>query len=229
MKINKLNKLYKLCISLAVFFSSIALSMGIFQIPAVASLFDPSNIYATSGLWLWVLVWLIIMLECAIIPGPYIPFLLFFAATPLSTNKLLFWGICTSAVVIGRMGAYFVGKTFGNKLLKWVAEDSYSDWQKKLDSPVGKTIYAITVAAPGFPDFVLAWVAGSVHMNFWFYLIINTVCKSIENLVLIYVGAILSGGGNIWFYVYLGIIVISLIVALILKIIIRHKNSTPTE
>lgn len=220
----KINKFYKLCSSVAVFLSSIVLPMILLKIPAVSDLFNPENIYSISGSWLWILFWLIIVLECAIIPGPYIPFLLFFTATPLATDKLTFWAVCTSAVVIGRIGAYFVGKCFGNKLLKWAAEDSYRDWQSKLDSPTGKTTYAITVLAPGFPDFMLAWVAGSIEMNFWFYILINTVCKAIENLLLIYLGVTLSGGGNIWFYIYLIVIIISLITAVILKIIIKNKK-----
>lgn len=220
----KINKIYKLCTSLSVFFGSIVVSILLLKVPMISQLLSPETIYSSSGTWLWVVFWLIIALECAIIPGPYIPFLLFFAATPLATNKLIFWAVCTSAVVIGRVGAYFVGKCFGNKLLKWVAEDSYQDWQAKLNSPTGKTTYAITVVAPGFPDFMLAWVAGSIGMNFWFYMLINTVCKAIENWLLIYLGVALSGGGNIWFYIYLLIIVISSIVAITLKIIIRNRN-----
>jgi uncharacterized membrane protein YdjX (TVP38/TMEM64 family) len=220
----KINKLYRLCISLLVFLSSIIASMLLLKIPVIAQLLSPENVYSASGIWLWILFWLIIALECAIIPGPYIPFLLFFAATPLASDKLLFWIICTSAVAVGRIGAYFVGKCFGNKLLKWVAEESYQDWQAKLNSPTGKTTYAITVVAPGFPDFMLAWVAGSIEMNFWFYMLINTVCKAIENLLLIYLGVALSGGGDVWFYIYLLIIVISSIVAIILKIIIRNRD-----
>lgn len=222
----KIKQAYKLCISLIVFFGSIALSMFALKLPFIQKLLSPENVYASSGIWLWIVFWLIIALECAIIPGPYIPFLLFFAATPLATNKLIFWAVCTSAVVIGRVGAYFVGKCFGNKLLKWAAGDSYQDWQTKLSSPAGKTIYAITVAAPGFPDFMLAWVAGSIEMNFWFYMLINTICKAIENLLLIYLGIVLSGGGNIWFYIYLAIIVISSIVAIILKIIIKSRDKS---
>lgn len=221
----KLKQLYKLCISCIIFFSSIVLPMMLLKIPAIANLFNPSTIYSVSGLWVWILLWLIIMLECAIIPGPYIPFLIFFSATPLATNKLLFWGVCTSAVVVGRIGAYFVGRQFGNKLLKWIAEDSYVDWQLKLNAPAGKTFYAITVAAPFFPDFVLALVAGSIKMNFWFYILVNTVCKAIENLLLIYLGVVMSGGGSFWLYIYLGIIVTSIISAIILKIIIKKRGN----
>lgn len=217
----KINKIYRLCMSAIVFFGSIVLSMVLLQVPFIKNLLAPSNIYSISGIWLWIILWLIIMLECAIIPGPYIPFLLFFSGTPLASNKLLFWGICTSAVVIGRIGAYFIGGHFGNKLLKWVAEDSYIDWQKKLDAPVGKTFYLATVAAPFFPDFVLAIIAGSIKMNFWFYIIVNIIFKSFENLLLIYLGVTMSGGGSLWFYIYLGIIIINLIVALVLKIIIN--------
>jgi uncharacterized membrane protein YdjX (TVP38/TMEM64 family) len=157
------------------------------------------------------------------------PFLLFFSGTPLASNKILFWGVCTSAVVVGRIGAYFAGKYFGNKLLKWVAADSYLEWQTKLNAPAGKALYSVTVAAPFFPDFVLALIAGSIKMNFWFYILINAVCKAIENLLLIYLGITLSGGGNIWFYIYLWIIAISFITAIILKIIIKYNSTLNTK
>lgn len=70
-------------------------------------------------------MWVIIALECSVIPGPYIPFMMFFAATPLATDKALFWGVCTSAVVVGRIGAYFVGKRFGDKLFMRSSAESY--------------------------------------------------------------------------------------------------------
>ena len=136
----KIKQAYKLCISLIVFFVSIALSMFALQLPFIQKLLSPENVYASSGIWLWIVFWLIIALECAIIPGPYIPFLLFFAATPLATNKLIFWAVCTSAVVIGRVGAYLVGKCFGNKRLKWGAGGACQGGQTKLSSPAGRTI-----------------------------------------------------------------------------------------
>lgn len=225
----KIKQIYRLCISLLIFFGSIVASMLLLKSPMISQLLSPENIYSGSGIWLWVIFWLIIALECAIIPGPYIPFLLFFAATPLASNSLLFWGVCTSAVVVGRIGAYFVGKNFGNRLLKWVAEEDYKKWQVKLNGPAGEIFYAVTVAAPGFPDFVLAIIAGSVNMNFWFYIVINVVCKAVENFLLIYLGITMSSGGNIWFYIYLSIVLISLITAVILKIIIKTKNLTDND
>lgn len=130
---------------------------------------------------------------------------------------------------MGRIGAYFVGKFFGNKMLKWVAADSYVAWQTKLDGPAGRLFYAVTVAAPGFPDFVLALVAGSIGMNFWFYMLVNSVCKAIENVLLIYLGIVMGAGGNIWFYIYIGIAIVSLLTAIILKCIIKTKKLIDIE
>lgn len=220
----KINKLYKLCLSIFWFMFIIIISTLIVQIPQIKNLLRPEYVYSKSGIWVWILMWLIIALECSIIPGPYIPFLIFFSVTPIATNKLLFWGVCTSAVVIGRIGAYFVGKFFGNVLLRRVASDSYVEWQQKFNKPSGKTIYAITVAAPGFPDFVLAWVAGFVQMNFWFYVWINVICKAFENLILIYLGIGATSGGNIWFYTYVIVAVFSLVTAIVLKIIDKIKK-----
>lgn len=133
-----IKKIYKLCLSCILIFGSIIAATLLLRIPAINNLFSPATISSVNGIWLWVLVWLIIMLECSIIPGPYIPFLIFFAATPMADNKLLFCTVCSSAVIVGRIGAYFVGKGFGNRLLKWVAEDSYEAWQTKLAGPAGR-------------------------------------------------------------------------------------------
>ena len=120
-----LNQLQRLCVSISIFFGSIVFAMLMMRVPFIYQALSPQALTTSSGLFLWMAFWLIIMLECSIIPGPYIPFLLFFAGTPLATNKLLFWGVCTSAVIVGRIGAYFVGKNFGDRMLKWVAADSY--------------------------------------------------------------------------------------------------------
>jgi hypothetical protein len=50
----KIRQIYKLCVSLIVFFGSIALSMFITQLPVIQNLFTPENIYSSSGAWLWV-------------------------------------------------------------------------------------------------------------------------------------------------------------------------------
>lgn len=66
-------------------------------------------------------------------------------------------------------------------------------------------------------------------MNFWFYMLINSVCKAIENLLLIYLGIVMGAGGNIWFYIYVGIAIISLLTATILKYIIKTKKLIDIE
>jgi len=224
----KMNKWYKVCLSIAMFFGAVIAAILFMKIPAINNLFIPETISSVNGIWLWALVWIVLALECSIIPGSYVPFLVFFAATPMADNKLLFCAICSSAVIIGRVGAYFVGKFFGNRLLKWAAEDSYTSWQEKLSGKAGKSIYAATVALPAFPDLVLSWVAGSISMNFWFYIFINALCKIVENILLIYLGITMGSGGIVWLFIYIGIIVTSLITAVILKIIMvnnqKNKN-----
>lgn len=91
-------------------------------------------------------------------------------------------------------------------------------------APTGKAFYAVTVAAPGFPDFVLAIIAGSIRMDFWFYMLINTACKAIENWLLIYLGVIMGAGGNLWFYIYLAVIGISFITAVSIRISQYYKH-----
>lgn len=62
-------------------------------------------------------------------------------------------------------------------------------------------------------------------MNFWFYLITNSVCKTVENILLVYLGIAMSNGGNVWFYIYIGIVAICLITAIVLKVImIKQKQ-----
>ena len=48
----KIKQAYKLCISLILFFGSIALSMFALQLPFIQKLLNPENVYSSSGVWL---------------------------------------------------------------------------------------------------------------------------------------------------------------------------------
>lgn len=215
----KLSTIEKFCSKFVIFFSIVVLSMLLLQIPALKELFSPSSLKGKTGMILWSFVWILIFLECSIVPGPYIPIVIFCTQTPMIQTPWLLYLITTSAVFAGRVVAYFVGKKFG----KIMYEKDLKEWESKFNSPVGKWIYAITVAAPGFPDFVLAILAGSVGINFWFYFMTNVICKGLENVLLIFVGKVI-GGNFSWLYIYMILIFIAFTISVIIRNNIKDKH-----
>lgn len=219
---NKLSQIKKLSFSLFIFFAVVGISMLLLQIPYISNLFSVKNVSSKHGFWLWVLVWIFIVLEAGVIPGPYLPFVVFFSQTAMAQNRFLFLIYTTSAVFIGRIIAWFIGRNFGGRLLKWTAQQDFDKWSKKLAGPGAKWFYAFTVVAPFFPDFVLSWVAGAVGINFWFYIIVNVLSKGVENALIIYL-SYLVGGNFSWMYIFLFISFISFIIYYIINIVIENK------
>ena len=215
----KLSIIEKFCSKFVVFFSIVVISMLLLQIPEIKSLFSPSALKGKTGILLWAIVWILVFLECSIIPGPYIPIVIFCTQTPMIETSALLYVVITTAVLIGRIVAYFVGKKFG----KLMYEKDFNEWESKFRSPIGKWTYAITVAAPGFPDFVLAILAGSIGINFWFYFITNVICKGIENVLLIFFGKVI-GGNFSWLYVYIVLIFIAFTISVIIRNNIKDKH-----
>ena len=169
------------------------ISEGIFEIPAVANFFGEGLLEGQTGWLVYVIVWLVMFAQVAIIPIPALPILVACSNIPklvardnsilglFSFETLGFLALVVSASLVGAITAYWIGRTLGRPAVKWVAgsDEDYKKWSKKLNTKTGKWIYAATVLLPVFPDDLISFVVGSVKMNFGFYVIVNAVCKTI--------------------------------------------------
>lgn len=169
------------------------ISEGIFEIPSIANFFGESLIIGKTGWIVYLIIWLVMWAQVAIIPIPALPILVACNQIPnliaegttlrslFSLRTVFFILFVTSATVLGAICAYWIGRTVGRKAVKWVAgsEQDYKLWVKKLNGKVGKWTYVSTVLLPVFPDDLISIVVGSIKLNFPFYVITNVTCKFI--------------------------------------------------
>ena len=188
--IEKWQKVLRLIIICMVF---MVVSEGIFEIPVIRDFFGAGLIEGKSGWIVYVIVWLVMFAQVAIIPIPALPILTACNQIPnfiahgtgigdlFSMRTIGFVILITSATTIGAIASYWLGRTFGKPAIKWVAgsDSDYKLWVKKLNSKTGRWLYAATVLFPLFPDDLISFVVGSIKMNFSFYFVTNVVCKAI--------------------------------------------------
>ncbi len=165
----------------------------IFTTPFIADFFGEGLVNNQNGWMLYLIVWLIMFLQVAIIPIPALPILVACNQIPglvgsslgisglFSLQGLFFICFITSATIIGAIASYWLGRVFGRPAIKWMAgsDSDYKKWSKKFNSKAGKWTYVTTLLLPIFPDDLISLTVGAVKMNFSFYVISNVICKFI--------------------------------------------------
>lgn len=166
---------------------------GLFQIPAIANIFDESAIGTSAeSITAWVVLWLLMFAQVTIIPIPALPIYVFCSGTNLvaygpglvdlfSLRTLFFVCFVVSACLVGSIVAYWLGRLGGGKAVKWIAgdEEDYNQWCKILNNKKGKVIYCCTLVFPLFPDDLICLVVGAMKMNFKFFVIAQIIGKLI--------------------------------------------------
>lgn len=152
---------------------------GIFSIPAINNFF--MNLISGSSGWLaYLFVWVIMFLQVTILNIPAYSVLSACTAIGMKTLDFVFITVVLSAYMAGCILAYWLGRWFGKRAVKWCAgsEEDYSKWSKVLNSK-GKLWYFLTILFPFFPDDLLCIVAGAVKFNFGLYTIMNFVGRGV--------------------------------------------------
>ena len=152
---------------------------GIFSIPAINNFFI-GLISGSSGWLAYLFVWLIMFLQVTILNIPAYSVLAACTSIGMKTLDIIFISVVLSAYMVGCILAYWLGRWFGKRAVKWCAgsEEDYDKWSSVLNSK-GKIWYFLTVLFPFFPDDILCLVAGAVKFNFGLYTIMNFVGRGI--------------------------------------------------
>lgn len=152
---------------------------GIFSIPAINNFFM-GLISGSSGWVAYLFVWLIMFLQVTILNIPAYSVLAACTSIGMKTLGIVFISVVLSAYMVGCILAYWLGRWFGKRAVKWCAgsEEDYDKWSSVLNSK-GKIWYFLTVLFPFFPDDILCLVAGAVKFNFGLYTIMNFVGRGI--------------------------------------------------
>jgi len=178
------------------------------------------NLIINAGVWVWVVIWLIMFIQVWLIPIP--AYVVISAGVTLALNNFIFFGVTITAYIAGCVVAYWIGRKWGNKAVKWCAgSQEEADKWCKLIGERGKWWYALTVVLPIFPDDLLCFVCGSVKMNFWFYLVANSVCRAIGLATALLCLNIINLGSGLATIIVEGVLLVGL---LILWIILEIKK-----
>ena len=195
---------------------------GIFSIPAINNFF--MGLISSSSGWLaYLFVWLIMFLQVTILNIPAYSILAACTAIGMKTLDFVFIAVVLSAYMVGCILAYWLGRWFGKKAVKWCAgsEEDYDKWSKVLNSK-GKIWYFLTILFPFFPDDLLCIVAGAVKFNFGLYFIMNFVGRGIGLITTILtLGLINKVSGGFPFMVIVW--AVALIAELVAYIILSKK------
>lgn len=200
----------------------------IFSIPAINDWFR--NIILTSGEGFWIALWVIMFLQVTILNIPAYVILSACTSIGVQTLSIKYILVVLSAYMAGCLFAYWLGRKFGKKAVKWCAgsEEDYDKWSSILNEK-GKWWYLVTVVFPMFPDDLLCLVAGAVNFDFWFYFTANLIGRGIGLvtmlLVLKLIGAM--GGGNFPFMIIIW--AVALLAQIIALLALKNKNSESTK
>lgn len=199
----------------------ILISETIFSIPIVNKFFS-DIITNSSGIWTYIVIWIIMFLQVTILNIP--AYVVLSASISIGLHVLSWQYIITvlTAYMAGCILAYWLGRWFGIKAMKWCAgsEEDFNKWSNVFNTK-GKWWYLLTIIFPMFPDDILCLVAGSMKFNFGFYVLFNFIGRSIGLITMLLTLSLIGsiGGGFPFMLLVWGI-------ALLVEVIIyaRIKN-----
>ena len=125
-------------------------------------------------------------------------------------------------ILIGSVFAFFLGKTFGVRLVKWIAGENAIQKYKHITGGRDGLIFFFMILLPFFPDDILCLVAGMSDMSYTKFLIIQLIARPPGILV---VAALGTGAFNIPFAGWGILVWIIAIIAIIYMIFALFKYS----
>ena len=183
------------------------------------------DLVTKSGVFGWVVVGIMQFVQVAIIPIP--AYFITLTSMKMYPNDLVLLFIVTlSAVMLGVITAYWIGRKWGKKAVVWAAgsEDEYNKWTTVLKSKKTNLFYFLTVLLPIFPDDVLCLIAGSIRMNFWWFFFANLVGRVIGLISFMFVFTAI-GDSLVTIIIFAVLLLAALILRFILKRRLKNESS----
>lgn len=169
-------KLLKVCLVATAFMLVFEI---IFSIDSINTFFS-SLITKTDGIWVYFVLWLIMFLQVTILNIPAYSILSISISIGLDVFEIEYLLTVISAYMCGCILAYWLGRWFGVKAVKWCAgsQEDFDKWSSFINTK-GKWWYFLTILFPIFPDDLLCLVAGSTKFHFGRYTLFNLIGRSI--------------------------------------------------
>ena len=175
---------YKLCLITILFLLIVLTSLYILKITGYLDKFDSVEefrafILSFGGYSIFVFI-LIQFLQVVALPIP--------AVITVGAGVMLFgafWGAFYSCVgiIIGSLIAFFIGRIFGVKVVKWLVGKSNLEKGLKIIKGKDRLILTFMFLFPFFPDDLLCFVSGVTSINCRFFLIMIFITRIISVFV----------------------------------------------
>lgn len=130
--------------------------------------------------------------------------------------------LSVAGIFLGSVFAFFLGRTFGRKLVEFmVGKETCQKWIKILSE--GKYAFFVMMLLPIFPDDILCLVAGLTDMSWTFFGVTNLISRPIAIFMTCYLGSgsIIPYHG--WGLAVWAVLVLIAIGVLVLSIVYRNQ------
>ena len=126
---------------------------------------------------------------------------------------------CSIGIILGSFVSFWIGKTFGNKIVTWIAGAENTEKYSKIIRKRGAFFLIIAFLLPMFPDDILCLISGISNMKFKNFALITTITRPIGVICMSY-----FGGGHIIPFNGWGLYVwIILLIAFVFLVILMYK------
>lgn len=122
---------------------------------------------------------------------------------------------CSIGILIGSYISFFIGKTFGYRIVSWIAGKENTDKYSEIIRKRGGFFLGLAFLLPMFPDDILCLIAGITNMKFKTFWWITTITRPIGVICMSY-----FGGGHIIPFAGWGIYVWSILLVIIVTIVV---------
>ena len=183
------------------------------------------NFVENAGAYGWIAILILQFIQVVLIPIP--AYFITLTSIKMYPNELpLLFALTLVTIVGGVITTYVIGRKWGKKAVVWAAgnEEEYAKWVGVLKSKKTNVFYFLTILFPVFPDDILCLVAGSIRMNFWWFLSCNIIGRAIGLLSFMFVFA--SVGNSIVTIIVFASILLFLIVY---KIILKRSENNESD
>lgn len=116
---------------------------------------------------------------------------------------------CSIGVLLGSNISYFLGRTFGYRLVSWIAGEVNATKYSNILNNKGKLFLPMSFLLPMFPDDILCLISGMTKMNYTFFFFSTTITRPIGVICMCFFGGgyvIPFEGWGIYVWIVLAVI-----------------------
>lgn len=178
-----------------------------------------ASVVTDAGVFSWVTLGIVQFLQVVIIPIPA-TFITLLSMKMYPDSFYLLFFVTLGVILLGVITTYWIGRRWGKKAVVWCAgsEEEYSKWSRVLKSKKTNVAYLATIIFPVFPDDVMCLIAGSIKMNFWWYLTANLIGRAVGLFTFMFVFDSISDGVSS--LILMGVLLATSVVC---KIIVKRR------